>query len=434
MKASGLLLYGAGQLGVMLLARFFFQWVIRFADVGRDTATGPLLAAGVVGMVFFGFRIFDGVTDPLAGALGDYWVRTGRQRRSLIWPSFLLPALGLALVFSPDASMSPLLRWALLGAGMFLFFVGYTLYAIPYWSLVEDYSEGNEKVRTSLSNSLGVGVLVATGLGFVVSPIVIEKLGFLSGAVVFGVLGAVLMVLPYFAAPKGVQSPPTEHTPPLRRVLGSALGDRKFRATIILFAGAQMSFTVMTSAAPYIAEKLLLGTIGDVAKLLGPFLLAAVPAFIFVPRLSARFGWEKTTVIATITIGIAYAGAGLLGKGIVGSPMTTAMLVFAAAGPGAAVVLGLEGEAIARSAEVSEFRSTSMYFGVYNFIVKALNGLALYFTGMLAQDGTVAAVRAMPMIAGGLCVAGVVLYLAMKRQGTAPLPPVAAEVEATPKR
>ncbi len=49
MRTSSLLLYGAGQLGINLLARYFFQWVIRFADVGKDTAAGPLLAASMVG-------------------------------------------------------------------------------------------------------------------------------------------------------------------------------------------------------------------------------------------------------------------------------------------------------------------------------------------------------------------------------------------------
>jgi hypothetical protein len=101
--------------------------------------------------------------------------------------------------------------------------------------------------------------------------------------------------------------------------------------------------------------------------------------------------------------------------------MTTAMIVFACAGPGAAFILGLEGEAIARCAEESEFKSTGIYFGIYNFIVKALNGLALFFTGILADLGTVVAVRAMPICAGVLCVLGVVLYLTLKRAEKATL-------------
>src|SRR6478736_10018818 len=215
MPASKYLLYGAGQFGVMIVARYFFQWLIRFCDVGRDTGAGALFAASLVGMVFFGFRVFDAVADPLAGAFGDAWVRKGRQRRTLIWFFFALPAVGLALIFAPTGDMAPVLRWLLLTAGMLVFFVGYTLYAIPYWALVEDYAQGQDAVRTRLSNMLGAGVLLATGFGFVLSPILIQKLGFLAGAIIFGLLGTALMALPYFAAPtaRASAAPATAQVP-----------------------------------------------------------------------------------------------------------------------------------------------------------------------------------------------------------------------------
>lgn len=425
MRTSSLLLYGAGQLGINLLARYFFQWVIRFADVGKDTAAGPLLAASMVGGLFFGFRIFDGVTDPLAGILGDRWVGSGRERRSLIWVSFLIPAIGLSLVFAPEATMSLTLRYVLLVAGMFLFFVGYTLYAIPYWSLVEDYSQGNPRTRTSLSNVLGVGVLLATGVGFILSPKVVEVIGFFRGSLVFGVAGTLLMALPYFAAPERTQIPAAlPKPPPIMECLAASLAHKRFLAVILLFAGAQMSLTVMTAAAPYIAEKLLGGTISDVALLLGPFLVAAVPTFFLVPSLSRRLGWEKAAAFGVLALSVAYIGAGMLGKGLIGTPMTTGMLVFACAGPGCAFVLGLEGEAIASSAERSAHRSTGVYFGVYNFVVKALNGLALFVTGILAEQGTVWSVRAMPMVAGALCIFGVLVYASVSKVDPVPKHPL----------
>lgn len=395
----------------MLLARYFFQWVIRFADTGKDTEHGALLAAGVVGLLFFGFRIFDGVTDPLAGVFGDRWVASGKQRRSLIWVSFLIPAVGLALVFSPQQTMPEAVRWGLLTLGMLLFFVGYTLYCIPYWSLVEDYAEGDPATRTTLSNALGVGVLLATGVGFVVSPLIVQALGFFTGALIFCLVGTFLMILPYFAAPKNAKNRVAEQMPPMSQTLVASLTHSRFLAVVLLFAGAQMSLTVMTAAAPYVAEVLLGGSIQDVSLLLGPFLVAALPTFYFVPKLSRRLGWEKSTLLGVIVLSLAYLGAGLLGRGIIGTPMTTAMIVFACAGPGSALVLGLEGEAIARCAQASRYRSTGIYFGVYNFIVKALNGLALFLTGTLAEMATTWSVRAMPLLAGALCVTGVLVYL-----------------------
>jgi len=64
---------------------------------------------------------------------------------------------------------------------MFVFFIGYTLYAIPYWSLVDDYSRRadgtSSSQRATLSNVLCAGVLVATGVGFVASPNLVVSYG-----------------------------------------------------------------------------------------------------------------------------------------------------------------------------------------------------------------------------------------------------------------
>src|SRR5688572_9447026 len=150
----------------MALARFFFQCVLKFAGDTEAGSNVPLFAATAVGTLFLTFRVFQGIADPFAGVGSDLWVARGRQRRSLLWFSFFLPSLGLALVFAPDAAMSETLRWALLALGMFVFFLGYTIYVIPYWSLIDDYSLGHVPTRAKLSNLLGAGVLVATGFGF----------------------------------------------------------------------------------------------------------------------------------------------------------------------------------------------------------------------------------------------------------------------------
>lgn len=421
-------LFAAGQLGVMALARFFFQWVLRFTGGDPDAGAQPLFAVGAVGLVFLGFRIFDGVTDPLAGALSDSWVRRGRERRSLLWWAFWLPGLGLALIFAPNETMATGLRWTLLALGMLVFFIGYTLYAIPYWSLIADYSGGDASVRGRLSNLLGAGTLVATALGFVISPILVERLGFLPAALCFAAPCAALMLLPYWAAPAPGAVANDDEAERLSRpsevanVSGmasflQAFRHRRFVAVVLLFAGGQMAFSVMTAAAPYIAVQLLGGTLGDVAKLLGPFLLTAIPCFAIVPRLSRRIGWERLVLLSSVALSLVYAGTGGLGAGWVGTPMTTAMLMFAAAGPMSAVLLGLEGEAVAACADEAEGQVTSIYFGVFNLVVKGLNGVAMALTGTLAEgiaEHGVIAVRAMGFCGGALLLLGLLTYLALR--------------------
>jgi Na+/melibiose symporter-like transporter len=434
------LLYLAGQLGMMGVTRYLLMWIVDFANTtpeGASSASSAGTAAAVlfvgVGAVMFGFRIFDGVTDPLAGMLSDAWVRRGRQRRGLLWFSFLVPPIGVALVFAPHHGMPPSLRWTLLIAGMFIFFVGYTFYAIPYWSLIDDYAgEGPESQseRRVLSNILGAGMLLATGVGFVVSPILVQNYGFFAGAIAFAIPATVLMTLPYFACPpelaKAPPKPPDPNAPGLLDSLKEAFTHRRFVAVLIMFAGSQMSFTVMTSAAPFIARDLLGGTRADVAKILGPFLLTAIPFFLVAPRISAKLGWEKAVIVASIALGVVYGLTGGLGQALIGSATTTAMILFALGGPMAALLLGLEGEAIMACArERGREDAISIYFGVYNFIVKALNGLAIALADYMANlakspEYGVGAVRGMSLAAGGLLVVSVGVYFLFRPRASAP--------------
>ena len=418
------LFYGAGQLGIMLLARFFFQWVLKFSEEPVSAgATEGLFIASSVGLTFFAFRIFDGVTDPAAGILSDWWVRKGRQRRNLLYFSFLLPPVGLSLIFAPSGEMGAVLRWALLCSGMLIFFVGYTLYAIPYWSLIDDYSGDDDERRTRLSNILGGALMLATAIGFIVSPMAVERLGYFHSALIFSAIATGLLLLPIFAKPADVVRKPrgSDEDANLFASFRVAFGHRRFIAVLILFAGSQMSFTIMTGAAPFIAVNLLNATTSDVALIMGPFIATSIPSFLAVPWLTRKIGWEKAALGASVALAFVYAGVGLMGQATVLSPIHTTMALFSLGGPMAAVLLGLEGEVITSCARETGGEVTSVYFGVYNFIVKVMNGLAIFLTGVLADmiaTRGAAAVRGMGFAAGGFLVLGVVLYLAFRERQT----------------
>lgn len=420
MTSSKRLLYACGQVGMMGLTRYLFGWIIDFSSRSGPEGAG-LFSAAVVGAVFLGFRVFDGVTDPVAGLVSDGWVRRGRERRSLLWFSFLLPPVGLSLCFLPDHGMSPGSRWLLLIVGLFVFFVGYTFYAIPYWSLIDDYSGRDDKLRRVLSTLLGAGLLVATGVGFVISPGLVDSQGFFVGALAFSVPCGLLMVLPYFAKPRELQPVRMAEgieRQPLARSVVTALRHRRFLALLVIFAGSQMSFTIMTAAAPFIAVDLLGGTRGDVAKLLGPLLGTAVLSFAIVPKISQRWGWERAYFVASVALAAVYGCSGGLGLALIGTPLTTAMVIFALAGPMTAVLLGLEGEAITDCAREKGGDAVATYFGVFNFVVKALNGVALLLAGYLADlsrgDLGATAVRMMAIVAGGCLFVCAVAYLVIK--------------------
>ena len=418
MSPTGYLLFFCGQVGMMSLARFFFQWITKFTTGSEGSP--ELLSGFAVGIILLGFRIFDGITDPIAGKLSDAWTRTGRARQQLLWVSFLLPGSGLVITFLPNEAMPVTLRWFCVATGMFIFFVGYTFYAIPYWSLVGDYSNGDPQRRRVLSNLLGGGMVVATGIGFVVSGGVIKALGYVPAAAIFALAGAILMAMPYFAAPadcKPKQSPPGRKPEiPFWQSVKLALNHRRFLALIALFAGSQMSFTIMTAASPFIAVNLLGGDESDIARIMGPLLATAVPFFFLVPTVSQGIGWLKGMLYASLGLAVIYSLSGFLGYTVIGDPFITASLLFALGGPMVALLLGLEAEGIVDCAEERGGGDRiGIYWGVFNFVVKTLNGFALLAAMILASmtKGDAwgnTAVRAMSFTAGACLLGGMLCY------------------------
>lgn len=416
MRAWQYVLYACGQLGMMCLARFFFQWNLEYARQPTDTSD-HLLDPALFGLVLFGFRIFDGVTDPVAGVFSDRWVRRGRERRQILVFSFLVPIVGLLLIFSPHAGMSEAARWAVVAAGMLIFFIGYTIYGIPYWSLVADYAGDDHDVRRRLSNLLGAGILLATAVVAIGSPAVVEARGYLEAALWFGAPATLLMVLPYFAQPRRPAAAPVTDglEPSLGDMFKTAFGDRRFLAVLVLFSGSQMSFTVMTAGSAAIAVEVLGGSVSDVSRLLGPFLLAAIPFFVLVPMISRRAGWERAVVTASLALGVVYAGTGFLGaEGE--RPFLMAGLLFACAGPMAAVLLGIEGEAVTTCSRESPGELTAIYFSVLNLVVKAMNGLAVLLAGVLLKAGSF---KLIGPSAGALLWVGVAGYFALRPRAAA---------------
>ena len=218
---------------------------------------------------------------------------------------------------------------------------------------------------------------------------IIKSLGYQQASIAIAIVGGLLMLCPYFAKPDSYQPKVSEESSPRESIFSGvkkALKHKKFLAVSIVFVGAQMSLTIMTAAAPFIATSVLGGTERDVAFLMGPMLLTAFPSFFISNYLSKKFGWQKTILVAATVLMLLFAGTShLLGEAIIGSALNTAMILFGLAGPMIAILLGLEGQAVTDCAGEKDSGSVSTYFGVINLLIKSFNGLALFATGVLSD-------------------------------------------------
>ena len=414
-------LFLCGQIGMMSLARFLYQWILKFGN--QKNSETVLFDPIILGSAFVAFRIFDGLSDPIAGKITDTWKRKGFQRRSLLLFTFFLAPIGLAITFSCNHQLSQPINWLLLIIGLFIFFIGYTFYAIPYWSLIDDYSLNNNTIRSKLSGLLGLGIVIGSGIGNGVSGFLINSYGYGNTGMLFALGSIFLMILPFWASPKKtLKEPPSKATQNEAGTLWtgiiSALKNRRFLALIALFGGSQMSFAIMTAAAPFIAQDLLGGSERDSAALMGPLIGAAIPFFFFVPKLQIRFGWLKCMLWASIALAVVYLCSGLLGSDLIFSPLVTAAFVFGMGGPMVAILLGVEAEGVVDCAKSnSATNPVGTYWGAFNLVVKILNGMAVFMASILISmqnQWGIIAVRSMSFLAGLCLIFGVIIYYLLR--------------------
>jgi len=125
----------------------------------RDLALG----VGLVGVILLGVRLFDLLTDPLAGWISDRlpWRRHRRRVSMAVGAPVLLA--GVWMLFHPPESVGVL--WLL--SGLMIAYLGWTFVMVPYTAWGAELSpEYHERSRLSASREgfMALGTLVALGV------------------------------------------------------------------------------------------------------------------------------------------------------------------------------------------------------------------------------------------------------------------------------
>ncbi len=121
-----------------------FLFVLTFVYFVKFSTDVLLVAPGVIALVFGLSRIWDAVSDPMAGFLSDRTrVRFGR-RRSWVLASALPMALATVMLWSPPRELEGLLLVVWLTVGLFAFSTAYTAFEVPHLALGAELSEQPE--------------------------------------------------------------------------------------------------------------------------------------------------------------------------------------------------------------------------------------------------------------------------------------------------
>ncbi|WP_020534117.1 MFS transporter [Lewinella cohaerens] len=252
---SQLIIYALGQLGWSLASFGAANLLVYFyLPPESDGAAvfpafiyqGAILGvATLIGFINFGGRIFDAVTDPWIAAWSDNRPITGGKRKKVLRLA-AIPFAGLSflLFFPPVAGLSVYNVYWLI-AIVFLFYLFFTLYLVPYNALIPELGH-HPPDRMRISTLISI----AWALGFVIGGMAYGIQGYFENFTdsvqafqwtigAFAGLSLLLMLIPaFFLQEETYAQQQNGSTVPPKEALGSVFQNKNFR----IFIGADLLY------------------------------------------------------------------------------------------------------------------------------------------------------------------------------------------------
>lgn len=365
-----------GYASGLLTVQFFFM------KFGTDVL---LLSPVAVGLIFFLGRIWDAVSDPLAGMLSDRTrTRLGRRRP---WMLCSLPVLCLAIVavFDPP-HLSPRLLLAWVAAAIFLYYTAHTAYQVPHQALgselSKDYLERN-RIFGLLSIAITVGMMAAfAGMQFVTNH---EQPREAAARLSLGLAAAmfVLLIIP----PLLLRERPEYQgrgAPPGFRALRDLLANRNARALLLAQFVQMIGAGTLGILAPYYYQYVLgrPDLIGVMPAIFVFSSILAIPVWI---RLSARFGKAPMWRTALTGAALAFGAVGLVSPGGVLQVGFLMVITGFFIGCGTMVGPSLLADVIDSDEFETGERKEGVYSACWGFVMKVSNALVVLITGVALQ-------------------------------------------------
>lgn len=386
---------------------------------------GPVLGVlTIIGLLAALGRVFDAVSDPIVAGLSDRSRSRFGKRRLFMAIGGLPFALAGLWIFTPPVSGNHPINVASLAVGLFVFYLGMTIYVVPFTAMISEIGHTRSERLTlstlvSVAWTLGYAVgsqvyLLQSGLESRYGPTTAFQIAI--GA--FAVISAVCMYLPVFAIDEKRYARPTEsHESPFR-ALASALRNRDFLTFSLADLMYWMALTITQLGVSYFVV-VLLGLEKQFASiLLNALFVGSFICYIPVNRAARRFGKKRVMIISFVLLGLMFVAFFALGRVSAPAFVQAAVIVILAAFPIA--TFGILPTAILADVSTADGHTSGshkagVFFGTRNFVRKLGISLAnLIFPSLLLLGSTAenpAGVRLAAVLAAVLCGVGFLAFL-----------------------
>ena len=382
--------YGMPGLGAGYMYLLMSLYVMKFS-------TDVLLIAPAVMVVIFSItRIWDAVTDPIAGYLSDRTTFKFGRRRTWMLISFIPISFGFLAVFSPPESMQgqSLDLWMMIA--ILSFYSAITLLNVPHMALGAELSEDYHE-RTRLFGVRHIGFTLGSILAIVSMSLLISEennpdgdVRQLAGSLAFYAIGAMSLMI-FSAVSKLKENPEFQNRVnknPFKAFRDVWINPHAKILIIVLFIenlGGAVIGVLTLYVTQYIVE----------APAWAPLIIFAymLPSALSVPLwipLSRRFGKIRLWVFSLAFTGISFGGIFIIPFLDSITDRLIVMFIGAAlggmaAGCGGAIGPSVKGDVIDYDEYLTGERKEGSYFAALNFVFKSATGIMLLVTGFVLQ-------------------------------------------------
>jgi GPH family glycoside/pentoside/hexuronide:cation symporter len=350
-----------------------------------------LIAPAAMGTIFGLSRIWDAISDPIAGYLSDRTQHRSGRRRPWIFASIFPIGLAYWMAWSPPASLTGTSLTLWMAVGVFGFYSAMTIFIVPHMSLgAELTSDYHDRSRIFGSRHVGwtIGsILALVGMNFLIqaesvsveaSRSTASQLGLgtaVATAVLVGWAALRLRERPEFQG-RGAERPfeafaDVWKNPHARLLLVVTLVENLGAATIGILTLYIAQYVVGT---PHLAPLFIL--------------CYMVPSFASVPLwipISRRVGKKQLWMSSMVLTAFSFGGMFFLGEG--DTVLISALAVSAglAAGAGGTIAPSIQADVIDYDEYMTGQRKEGSYFAAWNFVFKASFGVTLMLTGYVLE-------------------------------------------------
>mgnify|MGYP001816439343 CR=1 FL=1 len=375
---SKLLIFSSPVLGVFMASTLVNFYLLKFStDV-------LLIAPAVIGSMLLLARVWDAITDPLAGWLSDRTrTRLGRRRPWLLGAA--LPFGGsVVMLWSPpqDLEGSALVIWV--GAAILLFYTAYTAFRIPHLAFAAELDRGyHERTRVFaiLQAVESIGMFAASGALFLLEAADDPRAFARQLSVFMGMFATVVILLPVWLVRERAEFQGRGGQNPLRAFRDVATNPNA-RILVGVFFLEQIGFGALVTLLPYLSDYVVVSPGRTALYLFSAIaaMLVSIPAWVV---LSQRYGKKRAWLWSLKVKVLIFFTMFFFGEGDV-AVMTLASMAFGLMnGCGAVVGQSLQADVIDWDEAHTGERKEGTYFAAWNFVQKAAGGVAVWIVGLV---------------------------------------------------